>query len=130
MTATPAQRNLAAEVRAVEEGHRAVVQPGGWVRVKSDTVAGKFYRVEFTGWRGELVSFSCRPDGDRAYRGDHMATGGAGVTPCKHAALAARRLELKGLAHLDERGYWISDGPDVPDAVADERARILRRITA
>jgi hypothetical protein len=75
------------------------------------------------------VSFSCRPDGTRAYADDHMATAGAGVTPCKHAALAARRLEREGLAHLDDRGFWISAGPEMPDDVAERRARIFRRIT-
>lgn len=103
----PAARNLAAEVRAVEEGHRAFVMPGGWVRVVSDTHAGKTYRVEFVAVGG-LVSFSCRPEGEHAYTDDHLAASAApGVTPCKHAALAARRLEREGLARL-EGGHWCS----------------------
>lgn len=123
MTMTPAERNLAAEVRAVEEGHRAVVQEGGWVRVVSDVRTGKWYRVEFAGWRGMPVVFTCRPGGDGAYQGDHRNTTGVGVTPCKHAALAARRLEREGLAHLDAEGKWISDGPEMP---ADVAARLAK----
>lgn len=121
---TPAQTNLAAETRAVEAGHRAFVQPGGWIRVTSDTHGdlGKFYRVEFTSTPGAPVRFTCTPDGAKAFADDHLHTesGRPGVVPCMHAALAARRLEREGLAVLDETGLWrdvrpfVSRQPDDP----------------
>lgn len=106
---TPAQTNLAAETRAVEAGHRAFVQPGGWIRVTSDTHGdlGKSYHVEFTGSPGAPIRFSCRPEGACAYLDDHKAASARpGIVPCMHSALAARRLEREGLAVFDETGLW------------------------
>lgn len=105
-----AERNLAAEARAVEAGHRAFVQPGGWIRVSSDTHGdlGKHYRVEFTSSPGAPIRFTCTPIGPMAFRDDHLhaESGRPGMVPCMHAALAARRLEREGLAELDETGLW------------------------
>lgn len=104
-----AERNVAAEARAVECGHRARVQDGGWVKVTSDTHGdlGKFYRVDAVAHIDALISFSCKPDGPRAYKDDHLAASNVpGVLPCMHAALAARALERHGLAQLDEFGRW------------------------
>lgn len=108
MSSSPAARNLAAEVRAVEEGHRARLDNGA-ILVTSDTHHGKAYRVTATSvWAGQPVTFTCTPEGDAAYRDDHLHTVGvAGVTPCKHAALAARRLEREGLAELVD-GRWVA----------------------
>lgn len=106
----PESRNLRAEARAVEEGHHALVQPDGSVKVVSDTVRGKWYRVEAID-TGLGVMFRCEPQGERAFEDDHLrATSAPGVTPCKHAALAARRLEREGLAKLVD-GLWFSTGP-------------------
>lgn len=104
---TAARRNLDAEVRAVEEGHRAFVD-GASIVVVSDTHHGKRYRVHaHAGVAGSLITFQCAPEGNRCYSDDHLATAGApGVTPCKHAALAARRLEREGLAELDADFHW------------------------
>jgi hypothetical protein len=87
---------LAAEVRAVEQGHRARVQPDGSILVKSDSQGGS-YLVRVEGVEAGVLVFSCTcPSGDyRAYL----------PVPCKHAALAGRRLEREGYAQwLD--GAW------------------------
>ena len=68
---------LAAEIRAVEEGHNARVMPDGSVLVKAESHPGN-YRVII---RPSLP------------------------VPCKHAAVAARRLEREGLARWDD-GLW------------------------
>lgn len=109
---TVPERNVGAESRAVEEGHRAQVQPGGWVKVVSDTHGdiGKWFHVEFVTHIDGLISFSCRPEGPKAYKDDHLAASAApGTVPCKHAALAARRLEREGLARYDNHGRWVVD---------------------
>lgn len=117
------ERNVGAETRAVEEGHRAHVQPGGWVKVLSDTHGdiGKWFHVEFVTHIDGLISFSCRPEGPKAYKDDHLAASAApGTVPCKHAALAARALERHDLATYDGHGRW-----SVPDGILDElRARV------
>jgi hypothetical protein len=102
-----AERNVAAEVRAVEEGHRALLNEDGSIRVVSDTRPGKAYRVEFTGIGG-AARFTCRPEGDHAYHDDHrQITAECGALPCKHAAVAARRLERQGLLRV----AGMSDNP-------------------
>lgn len=104
---TTPERNVAAEARAVEDGHYAVVQDGGWVKVVSESYDGKWYRVEFVAHTDGLISFSCRPEGREAYADDHLAASAApGTVPCKHAALAARRLERERLATYDGAGRW------------------------
>lgn len=104
---TIAERNVAAEARAIEEGHRAYVQDGGWVKVVSDTYRGKWFHVEFVAHVDGLISFSCRPEGPNSYRDDHLAASARpGSVPCKHAALAARALERHDLAVYDGHGRW------------------------
>lgn len=117
---TPAERNLAAEVRAVEEGHHALLvvpldaydRPTGppEVTVVSDTRAGKRYQVQATASPGGPIIFTCTPAGTHAYDDDHQhLQGELGIVPCKHAAVAARRLEREHLARLDEAsGTWVS----------------------
>jgi hypothetical protein len=93
---TPERYALAAEVRAVEEGHNARVLPDGSVLVKSDSHPGS-YVVRVGRVVGGQISLRCTcPSG--AYRTSLPI-------PCKHAALVARRLEREGLAYYDD-GVW------------------------
>lgn len=118
MAASIAVRNIAAEVRFVEEGHRATLLPGGAIRVVSDTHHGKGYRVEFSALAaGEPIRWSCQPEGRAAFTDDHLlVTASDGSLPCKHAAGAARRLEREGLAALDRLGRWVATEKAVPAA--------------
>jgi hypothetical protein len=98
--------NIAAEVRAVEEGHRANLDRSGAsprIRVVSDTKPGKHYVVAATATTsGAGIVFECTPEGDHAYEDDHLhvTSPEPGVVPCKHAAVAARRLERERFAVL------------------------------
>lgn len=105
---TIADRNIAAEVRGHEAGHRAFVGPGGAIRVKSDTYAGKHYVVTFAAARVDgAVVFTCTPQGEGAYSDDHLhMVGGPGLAPCMHSGVAARRLEREGLIRFTDRGEW------------------------
>jgi hypothetical protein len=87
---------LAAEVRAVEGGHNARVLPDGSVLVKSDSQPGS-YRVWIRGVRDGTLLFGCT-----CRSGFHRASL---PVPCKHAALAGRRLEREGFAHWQD-GTW------------------------
>lgn len=117
-----AERNLAAEVRAVEEGHHAfLVERDGrspYVRVVSDVEPGRTYRVTAAAGLGG-VWFGCTPSGpalDRCH--GQIVSDHPGVTPCKHAALAARRLERAGILRFDGR-LWISTNPPELDDGSD-----------
>lgn len=104
---TVAERNVRAEARAVEAGHRALLLDGGKVKIVSDTYDGKWYVVEFVAHTDGLVSFTCHPEGRNAYRDDHLAASSTpGSVPCMHAATAARRLERERLTAYDEHGRW------------------------
>jgi hypothetical protein len=87
---------LAAEVRAVESGHNARVLPDGSILVKSDTLPGS-HRVWVRGVRDGTVLFgcTCRSGTHRSFL----------PVPCKHAALAGRRLERESLARWHD-GAW------------------------
>jgi hypothetical protein len=87
---------LAAEIRAVESGHNARVLPDGSILVKSDTQPGS-HRVWIRGVRGETVLFGCSC-ASGTYRSSLPV-------PCKHAALAGRRLERENLARWHD-GVW------------------------
>jgi len=87
---------LAAEVRAVEEGHNARVLPDGSILVKAESHPGS-YRVSIRGIDQGVLRFGC------TCRSGEYRT--ALPVPCKHAALAARRLEREGLAGWDD-GRW------------------------
>jgi hypothetical protein len=87
---------LAAEVRAVEEGHNARVLPDGSVLVKAESNPGS-YRVSIRGVRDGVLRFGCTCRSG-AYRTSLPV-------PCKHAAVAARRLEREGLARWAD-GVW------------------------
>ena len=87
---------LAAEIRAVEEGHNARVLPDGSVLVKAESQPGS-YRVVLRGIAGGVLRFGC------SCRSGEYRT--SLPVPCKHAALAARRLEREGLARWED-GSW------------------------
>ncbi len=94
---------LAAEIRAVEEGHHARVLPDGSILVKADSQPGS-YRVRIEGIQAGIVVLRCTcPSGD--YRGNLPV-------PCKHAALVGRRLEREGLARWRD-GAWRPRRPAV-----------------
>lgn len=124
------QRNRDAETRAVEEGHRAFVQQDGSVRVASDSQPGKWYRVTFVGTSDGMIAWSCDPRGEQAYSDDHLHVDSRdGVVPCKHAAVAARRLERERMAMLDVEGRWVLHPafvPPTPVHTAEDDARARR----
>lgn len=94
--ADPATYALAAEARAVEEGHVARVLPDGSVLVKANSQPGS-YRVVIRRVDDGVVWFACS-----------CTSGGYRLglpVPCKHAALAGRRLEREGLATW-RGGVW------------------------
>ena len=87
---------LAAEIRAVEEGHNARVLADGSVLVKAESNPDS-YRVTIGGIDGGVLRFGCS-----CRSGEYRS---ALPVPCKHAALAARRLEREGLARWED-GSW------------------------
>lgn len=118
----PVQRTIEAEARAIEEGHRAVLdlQNGGLVIV-SDELDDVAYRVGAVGYSCGTVTFDCQPI-DRRTRlpitATHGHLGGApGCTACKHAALAARRLEREGFVVWTDDGWQIA--PEYRQLLAD-----------
>jgi hypothetical protein len=96
----PIQRHrlygLAAEIRAVEEGHNARVLTDGSILVKAESNPGS-YRVSIRGIDDGVLRFGCN-----CRSGEYRTSLSV---PCKHAALAARRLEREGLARWDD-GTW------------------------
>lgn len=102
---TTADRNLAAEERAVEEGHRAYLADGA-LRVVSDRIEGLHYLVGCKAAGSGTVLFTCQPEEFGPDRHAVVGSTEGGHTPCKHAALAARRLERAGiLAWVG--GIWV-----------------------
>ena len=87
---------LAAEIRAVEEGHTARVLPDGSILVKAESHPGS-YRVSIRGIDDGVLRFGCT-----CRSGEYRSSL---PVPCKHAAVAARRLEREGLARWDD-GRW------------------------
>ena len=108
---------LAAEVRAVEEGHNARVLPDGSVLVKSESHPGS-YRVVLRGIADGVLRFGCTCRSG-TYRTDLPV-------PCKHAAVAARRLEREGLARWEDGTWRLRDRAQVRGARL-LLARIVRR---
>jgi hypothetical protein len=101
---------LAAEIRAVEEGHNARVLPDGSILVKAESHPGS-YRVTIRGVDDGVLRFGC------TCRAGEYRT--ALPVPCKHAALAGRRLEREGLARWED-GSW-----RLPERVQARGARLL-----
>jgi hypothetical protein len=87
---------LAAEIRAVEEGHNARVLPDGSILVKAESNPGS-YRVFLRRVADGVLWFGC------SCRSGQYRT--SLPVPCKHAAVAARRLEREGLARWQD-GSW------------------------
>lgn len=111
MSTAPQDRRLAAEARAVEEGHRAFRQTDYRYKVVSDTFWDEEYRdltyvVEIVP-SGGVLHFRCSCPNRRSR------------TPlCKHTQLVARRLEREGRAVLDSTGTWVDptyEAPPLPD---------------
>jgi hypothetical protein len=92
----PRVYGLAAEIRAVEEGHNARVLADGSVLVKAESRPGS-YRVFIRGVDDGVLWFGCT-----CRSGEYRTSL---PIPCKHAALAARRLEREGLARWED-GSW------------------------
>ena len=87
---------FAAEIRAVEQGHNARVMPDGSILGKAESRPGS-YRVASRGIDDGVLRFGCN-----CRSGEYRSSL---PVPCKHAALAARRLEREGLARWDD-GRW------------------------
>ena len=111
MEMTTLSRTIAAEVRAVDEGHHCFVQPDGSGRIVSETIPGKHYRVEAAATRTGAIVFTCTPQGERAFVDDHMVaiSETPGACRCKHASLYARRLEREALARFDAERGWVAN---------------------
>lgn len=103
MHATAAETNLAAECRAVEEGHLCRLDRAEHCFVvRSDSTAAT-YRLHPRGVDGYVVCDCDCPAGRRAH--ERM-----GVTACKHQALVCRRLEREGLVYFDG-ALWRTEAP-------------------
>jgi hypothetical protein len=72
------------------------VLPDGSILVKAESNPGS-YRVAIRGIDDGVLRFGCS-----CRSGEYR---GALPVPCKHAALAARRLEREGLARWED-GHW------------------------
>ncbi len=104
MAMTRPQRNLAAELRAVEEGHVArLALERGVLLVCSDTRPGVVYELRPESHNGLLYVTCTCPSGSCADRG------APGDLACKHAALVARRLERTGLARFDGACWVVTE---------------------
>jgi hypothetical protein len=93
--------NIAAEVRAVEEGHlcRLDAQRHCFI-VRSDS-GPRTYELR-PGAMGDLLTVSCTcPAGIKGRQRP------AGTVGCKHAALVARRMEREGFAHFDGESWRV-----------------------
>ena len=117
---------LAAELRAIEDGHRALAQPDGSILVKAESAERRRagpgvpprYRVRVEGVEDGLVVLSCT-----CRSGFHRARL---PIPCKHAALAARRLQREGFLRW-EQGWRSREPLPIPGVAAPERYRQFRR---
>lgn len=94
-----AARNIGAEARFVEEGHR-VYLVDDHAEVVSDSLDRVRYELRAIGI-GDLAVFSCTCPATKRHAP-------RGVTPCKHAAGLARRMERLGLLQWgwDGDGLW------------------------
>lgn len=118
---TTVESALAAEVRAVEEGHRARWDDSRrCYSVKSETDPLRSYDLCVEAVipatfpiRPIFLRFDCScPAGEHA--------DGMRPVPCKHAALVARRLERERLARWDGAYGWLARGRLLRAALADD----------
>lgn len=130
---TPADRNAAAEQRAVDENHRAWLDRdhrGAFLRVVSDTDESIAYRVGCRVGPADRLIFRCEPITKADQRPTDFAhrdvVGRPGELPCKHAARAARRLRREGFATTTDGGLWVATAaatvelePEIPEQPAD-----------
>lgn len=105
---TEAESTLAAEARAVEEGHRALLtgeKRNGMtvIKVVSDTNPGRWYNVTGTHDLTGKAVFECYANDPDFKHGNGKAV------PCKHAAVAARRLEREGFLKWNDGAWWVTD---------------------
>lgn len=98
--------NIEHEVNAVEEGHHAFIETGKGLRVKSDTTDDVYHVHAYT--TGGRVMFTCDHPVVRGFKKE-AATSEWGRVPCKHAALAARRLEREGFVRWENGEWWATE---------------------
>jgi hypothetical protein len=104
--ATPSlSRTIAAEARAVEEGHHAWAD-GRRFRIVSDTTDLR-YLVSVAGMGDANVLFICDHPIVRGFSTRPHATNPGDAT-CKHAALVARRLEREGHLMWTDTGWKLT----------------------
>lgn len=114
-----AYRNLAAEVRAVEEGHQArLAADGRSFRIVSDTRPGVVYSVCPFATDTE-VGWECDCPAGRS----RIVWSGA---PCKHAARVAERLVREGLVRW-AGDRWVPTGRALALAAPVDTAKLLGR---
>ncbi|HKE97441.1 MAG TPA: hypothetical protein VKG45_00710 [Actinomycetes bacterium] len=116
-TGPPPTYVLAAETRAVEEGHLARVLADGSVLVKAESRPGS-YLVRIRAVDAGVVKFSCT-----CASGWHRR---ALAVPCKHAALVGRRLEREGLARWRAGAWYLRGRAALRTALASIRSRPAR----
>lgn len=115
---TAVERSIGAEVRAIEEGHRAFAA-GDRFEVISDRGDGVRYQVTVADVGG-LIAFGCDHRQVRRYA-TSATTEEPGLLPCKHAAVVAHRLEREGLARFDGDRWQVTDRARQLTASAGER---------
>ena len=97
-------RTIAAEARAVEEGHHALTE-GRRFRIVSDTTDLR-YRVTVEANRAGVL-FRCDHPIVRGFGNECVSVMGA--TGCKHSSLVARRLEREGVLRWTDYGWDLTD---------------------
>lgn len=104
-----AEANLAAEIRAVESGHRCYLTGENTARVLSDSTEGLHWIVTAQATHtGAGVVFHCQPeDGNLCHGHGSRWSRTPGRLTCRHAAVLARRLERSGLAAWVD-GMWVA----------------------
>lgn len=115
---TDLARTVAAEARAVEEGHRAWLE-GRRFRIVSDTTDLR-YRVTVTGMSDGQVLFACDHPIVRGFS-DRPTASNPGQLPCKHCGIVARRLEREGAVEFTATGWVLTE--TAREAVAEYARR-------
>lgn len=118
-----AELSFAAEIRAKENGHHAILRSDRTVSIKSDTTEGLHWIVRaFTASEaGEPIVFECRADNPVLAEGrGHLplVSRTPGACCCQHAATAAHRLEREGLA-VWVGGVWVATAKAVGPVDSD-----------
>lgn len=119
-------RTIAAEARAIEEGHRAYARSDGSYDVISDSFTDDggrplHFRVKPVVYWPHLAFYCDHPQ--VAGLADRPAMTAPGHAPCKHVALVLRRMEREGKARFvaeDPSGPWHTTEPDPLSLMSDE----------